>query len=57
MDFQCKMIHIKDFKGYAVKAFLDWMMGFEDLLDLCHDFAMLAEMFMFADFYDIQRHE
>ena len=49
-----QMVEIQGFKARAVTIFWDLIKGFDELLTACQDFTILADMLIFADFYDIQ---
>ena len=49
------MVEIKGYKARAVTIFWDLIKGFNELLTACQDYTILADMLIFADFYDINR--
>ena len=49
-----QMVDIQGYKARAVTIIWDLIKGFDELLTACQDFTILADMLIFADFYDIQ---
>ena len=49
-----QMVEIQGYKARTVNLFWDLIKGFDELLTACQDFTILADMLIFADFYDIQ---
>ncbi len=50
-----QMVEIEGYKARAVTIFWDLIKGFNELLTTCQDYTILADMLIFADFYDISR--
>ena len=49
-----QIVEIQGYKARAVTIFWDLIKGFDELLTTCQDYTILADMLIFADFYDIQ---
>ena len=51
-----QLVEIQGYKARAVTIFWDLIKGFNELLTTCQDYTILSDMLLFADFYDIHRH-